>query len=135
MLRDVGRDRHAAQPGDEIPRVVALVTREGDAVLTGQALEHHQRGIPFAMPIGRRDGRLRDQPGRMLHQHVTQVAQVRFAPVRFLVEPRIRIGGRLMRVVGVLTGPRLQQTAVDGEMIVRQQALAVACNRTASKNP
>jgi hypothetical protein len=104
-------------------------------VLTGQALEHHQRGIPFAMPIGRRDGRLHDQPGPMLHQHVTQVAQVLFAPARFLVEPRIRIGGRLMRVVGFLTGPRLQQRAVDGEMIVRQQALAVGMQPHGLKEP
>ena len=87
---------------------------------------------------------------------MAQVAEPRFAAPRFLVQPRVGIRRRLMRRIGapladgnsrsdcrrrprrrflvarpeaLLTRPRLEQRAVDREMLVREQPLAVGVDQ------
>src|SRR5262245_37523313 len=53
VLRDVGRDLHVAQFGDEARIIVPLVGAECD-VTARDVAEHYQRRIALAKPIGGR---------------------------------------------------------------------------------
>jgi hypothetical protein len=86
----------------------------------------------------------------LFHQQMAQVGELCLGARRLLVQPRLRVGGRLMRVVlplfateidrgiprvirrlagrvptpeTLLARPRLQQRAVDGEMPAEQQVV------------
>ena len=96
----------------------------------------------------RRDRRVDDQAMAILGQQMAEIRQLGFAPRAFLIEARIGIGrrlmgvvaprlpmeihGRILRVVGrrprrvlrfetLVARPRLEQRAIDGEVLVRQQ--------------
>lgn len=48
------------------------------------------------------DHRGGDQSVAVLHQRVPQIGQVRLLAVALLAQPRVRVGGRFMRVVAAL---------------------------------
>src|SRR4051812_39456867 len=57
----------------------------------------------------------------MLHEHVAQVANARLTALRFLVQPRVGIGRRLMRGVRALLPTEIDRripTAIDGRFAV-----------------
>ena len=144
-----GVARIRAQARYEIARIVALVARDGDAMIPGEGLDHHQGGVTLAMAIGRGDAGLHDEPGSMLHQQMPEIPEPRFAAPGFFMEPRVRIGGRAMRGIGAalpveidgriaapahrrllliaraetfLARPGLRQRAVDSEVIDGEQS-------------
>ena len=114
-----------------------------------QLAEHHDRGIAFGRAAGRRDRGVDDQAVAILGQQMPEIAELRFAADGFLIQPRVGIGRRLMRVVAprlpveihrrilrivgrrpvralrfetLVTRPRLEQRAVDREVLVGEQA-------------
>ena len=100
VLGDMRGHVHGAQIRDEVARVIGFVRRDGNAVPSGAPFDHHQGRIAFAMAVGWRDRRIDNQPRPMLQDHMPQVTEVRLAAPRFPIEPGIRVGGRLMRVIG-----------------------------------
>ncbi len=110
--------------------------RERPSCFSGK---HQQRGIALGVTVGMRHHRRGDQPVAVLHQGMAKITQLRLLAVALLVQPRIGIGGRLMRLVpsllsvkvraiaivgailaakALLRGPGLDQRAVHGEVLV-----------------
>ena len=71
------------------------------------AVDHVQRGPPLGMTVGLRQIALHDQAAAVLHQRMAHEAEHRAGAGRFLVEPRVGIGGRDMRRVRPLLAPEV----------------------------
>ena len=142
------RRSQLAHQADEVCHVIALVgpQRAASPRRPVPLVVHHPgRRLPFGVPVGARGHRVGDQPVPILDQQVSQVRQPRLRIVRPAIQPRVRVGGRGMCVVlarlpakvaavparpaavlplkTLLTGPRLDERAVDREMLVRHQPL------------
>ena len=91
---------HRSQLVDEVLRVIGLVGAERDgAGPIGERLDHVQRRHPLGMPIGPRQACIDQQPRAVLHQAVTDEAELRLLARPLAVEPGVRIGGARMRLV------------------------------------
>src|SRR6202142_2447407 len=151
VLRHMRAHVHGAQLVDEVGSVIALVGAQADAGRTvGALLDHRQRGDALAMAVGGRETGVDDEAGTVLHQRVTEKGQFRLHARSLAIEPRIRIGGRGVRLVRTLLAleidldiaaaagrrfvarsvlalealyrrPGLDERAVDREMVTRQQ--------------
>ena len=102
-LSDMWRDAHCPHRGDPRPRVVVLVGADGRS--SGgqrQLAQHRDRGVAFSRAGRAGDGRVDDEAMAILGQQVRQITQLRFAPDRLLVQPRLRVRRRLMGVVPAL---------------------------------
>src|SRR5690606_34155893 len=153
VLRNVRGDTHGPTARDEVRRVVPLVRGQRAPSSAAQRTKHRQRRVTLTMAAGLRDTRCTHQSAAMLHEHMGLVAQLR-PGIALAVKPGVRIAGRFVRVVATLLtleirlgvampttrwvlrrpilgtealvrGPRLQQRAVDREMLVRHQAPAL----------
>ena len=125
--------------GDEVDR------RAGDDGL-GAKRDRQMRlaCIPLSVPIGVCYHRGGNQPVAVLHQRIAQIAQLRLLPLALLVQPRISISGRCMRLAGsllvmeigavavigtvfrakaLLPSPRLNQRAIHHEVLVAHEPL------------
>ena len=140
-----------ADVGDEVVGVVALVAGDrASPFLAWEPFEHLERGVTFR--VAGRFGELDvdEQRVAMLHQQMPRVAELRGGRVALAVQPRLGIGRRLRasRSSGARRGnrprrcgpsvalrprlvfglealvrrPRLQQRAVDGEVLARRRS-------------
>ena len=131
----------------EVLRVVGLVRAHGDAPRTALLLvgQHQQRRLALGVAIGLGGHRGGDQTIAILHQGVAQIGQFGLLAVALLVQPRVRVGGRFVRLVGALAvvevgtvavrsvllaeallrRPGLDQRAVDGEVLVAHEPLCL----------
>src|ERR1039458_8337670 len=93
-------DVQLARGRDEILGVVGLVRAYGDATLAAflLLLKHQQRGLALGVAVGLGHHGGGDQAVAVLHQSVSQIGQMRLLAVALLVQPRVRVGGRFMRV-------------------------------------
>ena len=130
----------------EILGVVGLVRAHGDTARVALLLllEHQQGRVAFRESVGMGDHGGGDQAIAVLDKRVAQITQLRLLAVTLLVEPRIGIGGRCMRLVrallavkvravaivatalgtkALLRGPGLNQRAVHGEVLVGHELL------------
>jgi hypothetical protein len=151
VLRDVRSDAHAVDDCAPRARVIGLVPRDGEPLCRQRQLaQHRERGVAFGRPARVGDRRVDDESVAILGQQVRKVPELRLATHRFLAQPRVRSGRRLMGVVPsglaveihgrvfrivrrsarrilrletLVAGPRFQQRAIDREVLVRQQAL------------
>src|SRR5271170_7177165 len=151
LLCNVGRDVMVAQMVHERSSVIALVGAERHAPIAGDVTDHGQGGLTLRPAGGLGQPGIDYQAVAILHQQMTQVAQLGLPPTGLLIEPCLRIGGRLMgrvapplamkidaRIAGIVgrtwlrvlaretlvPGPGLDQGAVDGEVLGREQALS-----------
>ena len=150
VLGHVRRDAHPAHGPDPGALVVQLVRRHGDAATCQRQLaDHGDRRVAFAGAAGVRHRRVDDEAMAILGQQMPEIGQLRLVAGPFLIQPRVGVGRRLMgvvaphlpveihrrilRVVGrrpvralgfetLVAGPRLEERAVDGEMLVGQQS-------------
>ena len=124
--------------------------RDRDPARAGQrTLQHHQRGTPLSVAVRGLDHKVDQQAVAVPHQRVAGVTEPCFPARAFARQPRFRIARRLMgrvtaslamKVLGRITpigrraawaliftfealerGPRLDQSAVDGEVLAREQ--------------
>ncbi len=87
----------------EVLGVVGLVCAHGDAPRTALLLvgQHQQRGFALGVAIGLGGYRGSDQAVAVLHQRMAQIGQFGLPAVALFVQPRVRVGGRFMRLVGL----------------------------------
>src|ERR1019366_5968063 len=140
-----------AQLFKKLPRVVSLVSSDGDLVDSGDGSDHLHRHLSLGSPC--RKARLRGgyEAGGGLRQDVSHVGEFRAAIRAFAIQARIPIRFRAVRLVAallavkvdarvawivvsgtlpgtrgrqktLLAGPRLQQRAIDREVLLRHQA-------------
>ena len=107
-------------------------------------VQHQHARISLRAPVGLCGHRVDDQAVAVLNQQVTQIGQSRLGTVRFPIQSRVGIGLRRVRnirpglaveVVAVpirlpvfplktlLAGPRLDQRAVNGKVLIGHQGL------------
>src|SRR6266566_1714470 len=131
--------------------VIAFVGTECDPPLARNFLYHCYRGSRLGPAIGLGHLAIDRDTVAVLHQHMTRIAELGFLARTLACQPGLRVGGRLMgpvaaslavkinrgvaRVIGrsltstvlaleaLVTGPRLDQRAVDGKVFSRQQAV------------
>src|SRR5262249_14956145 len=92
VLRDMRAHVDGAQFLDEVGGIVALVGTERDrARPVGEALDHVDRGQPLSMAGHARQPCIDDQTRAILHESMTDEAQLRLHARPLAVEPGIRI--------------------------------------------
>ncbi len=149
VLRHMGRDVQLPKLEDEVARVVTLVRAQGDPLMMRQACGQLQRDVAFGRSRRRRRAGIDDQAMPVLDQHVAHVVELGFSPRSFAVQaglricrgrmrriaPRfpVKVHGRIARVVrwrsirrvfgakAFEARPGLDQGAIGGEVLVRQQ--------------
>ncbi len=104
VLRDVRRDTHCAQIGDEVGGVVAFVGADRDATLRSRimSLDHELGGLPLGFAGRLRHLGLDDEPVPVLGHRVSDVAELRLFAFALFVEPRLQIGDGRMRCIAAL---------------------------------
>src|SRR6185437_1674172 len=116
--RPAGRDRRAdmavdghvrghvavTQVLDERAHVMGLVGAQGDPSPLRAAVQHLERRLPLGEVSGLGDNAVHGQAVAVLHQGVTQVAELGGLAAPLAVEPRLRIRSALVRFVGALFG-------------------------------
>jgi hypothetical protein len=133
----------------EVARVVRLVRAQGNAPCMFRLLllDHQQRSIALGVVIGGGHHHRCEQTVAVFNQHVAQIVGPRLLAVTLLVEPRIGIGRRRIRVAAVLLategatvlvvrsvlgaeillrGPGLNQSSVHGEVFIAHELLRLA---------
>ena len=90
----------------------------------GQIGNHRPGRITLRRPRGVRDERVDDQAVPILRQHMPEVRQLGFLPRGFLVQARVRIGGRRMRVVRPLFTAEVHRR-IAARRIIRRRIRAV----------
>ena len=154
VLGDVRRDPHLSDRGDPGAGVIRFVGGDSEAPRRQRQLaEHDQRRIAFGGAAGRRDRGIDDQPVAVLRQQMREIPEFGLAADGFLVQPRVGIGGRLVRVVpsrrpleihgrilgiigrparttplrfeALVTRPRLEERPIDREMLVGEQPVGL----------
>jgi hypothetical protein len=114
---------------DEILGVVSLVRAYGDAppASFSLVLKHQQSGFALGVSIGLGHHGGGDEAVAVLHQRVSQIGQMRFLAIALLVQPRVRVAGRFMRVVGALLAMEVRAigigTVLGAEALVRGPGL------------
>jgi hypothetical protein len=90
-----------------------LFNSEGDALHTVPLLllKHQQRRVALSVAIGVRQHRSGDQPVAVLDQFVAQMTQLRLLAVALLVQLRIDVVGRLVRLVRSLLAAKIVSVA------------------------
>jgi hypothetical protein len=116
VLRNMQGDVELERSLDEVLRVAGLVRAQRDAPFAASALlfEQDQRGLAFGVAIGRGHHRGGDQAVAVLHQRVAEIGQMRLLAIALHVQPRVRIGGRLMRLVRALLAVEVRPVAIVG---------------------
>src|SRR5258707_12535203 len=116
VLGHMRGDVQGACSRDEILGVVGLVRAYGDAppASCSLVLKHQQRGFALSVAVRLGDHGGGDQAVAVLHQRVPQIGQMRLLAVALLVQSRIRVGGRFMRVVGALLAMEVRAIAAIG---------------------
>jgi hypothetical protein len=116
FAEDLGRllGTAAAKADKWMAQRQAIVKQLTDVRDTASKLlaEHDHGGIAFGRPTGCRDRRVDDQSVAILGQQMREIPEFRFAADGLLVEPRVGIGRRLVRVVP----PRLP-TEIHGRIL------------------
>src|ERR1035438_9364159 len=89
-----------ARSSHKILRFLSLVRAHRDAPLAALllALKHLQRGLALAVSVGLGDRRRSDQAVAVLHQSMAQIGQLRLFAIPLLVQSRIRVSSRFMRI-------------------------------------
>src|SRR5712692_6490360 len=148
VLRHMWSDVHPAKLSDQFLRVVVLVPSQRHAFSAGEGLRHEHRSISFRSAIGLGQKSLHQKPVAVLHQYMSQVAQLGFAAFGLLEQPGIRIRRGSMGLVlplfpvkidlssrarwvalavlppeTLLTRPSLDQSPVHREMFFRHVRL------------
>ena len=153
-----------AQFHDEVGGIEALVATERDRFGFGAWLDHLERRQPFGMTGDPRQSRVDDEPVAVLHQGVTDEAELGFHTRPFAIEHGIGVAGRDVRLVAPLltaevdlgiapaarrrfvaiiaiprlealqAGPGFDQRAVDREVIDDNSRLTSGCVRIAARN-
>jgi len=97
----VRRHTQLAHRVDEVARVIGFVRsrRDPTASLSGQLVQTLIKPHRAPPCIRLRGHRCRDQPIPVLHQSMSQIAQLGFLACRLLIEPRFRVGARGVRLV------------------------------------
>ena len=114
VLRHVRRDVHSLQRRHHIPAIVGFVRAQSEAMAAPflpHRIRHQDRRIGLRRSIGLRQHRVHDEPVPVLHHDMAQVTQLRFAAARLLIEPRIGIGLRCVRIIGTLLTMKARTTA------------------------
>jgi hypothetical protein len=127
------------------------VASNSNAAFSRQFSEHINCSLRFSLARSLRDSRVDGETVSVFHQQVSQVTQLRFLPFRLLLQSRIRIRCRFVRCIrplftfeinrwvarivrritrffaffleALLSCPRLDQRAINGEMLIRQKML------------
>ena len=85
--------------------------------------EHQQCGVTLRVAVGMRHHRCGNQPVAVLHQCMAQIAQLRLLAVALLVQPRIAIGGRFMRLVGAVLAVKVGAVTIVGTILATEALL------------
>src|SRR5580700_4913422 len=148
VLRHMWGNVHPAESSYESLRVVVFVSSQGEPLSAGDGLGHEHRCISLRSSISLGQKSLHQKPVTILHQYMSQVAELGFAPFGFLEQSSVGIRGRFMGLVrpfllvkvdlsswsgwlplsvlppkALLTGPSLDQGSVHGEMFIRHVRL------------
>ena len=154
VLGHMGRDLHRPQILDERVRVVVFVAPQRHTLSARALADHCQRRLPLRRTGRLGEARIHDQSMPVLHQDMTQEAQLGLLARRLLVQPGLRIGRRgvcgirpslaseihtgIARIIrrrpgrgvalpleALLARPGLDQRAVDREVLIGQQAMGL----------
>jgi len=150
VLRDMRRAAALAAAGHEVGGVIVLVAAHR-AARFGVVVDHVERDGAFGGAIGLGQSCIDDEPVAVLHHQVPHMAEFCFLAGTLAKQPRVRVGGRRMRVIlafltmevalGIAAaaafsswrftlvlghktlhaGPGLDQRAVDRKMLARKQ--------------
>lgn len=85
--RHVRRDVHLAQSIDKVACVVVLVSSQCDGLVPGNLRSHQKCRVALRRAIGLRHHRPYQQAVAVLHQHMTQIAQLGLGSLRLLIQP------------------------------------------------
>ena len=95
-------DAATAQLLNEAAHVISFVGAQRDPSSAGAAVQHGERRLPLGGAGGLGEDAIDRQAVTVLHQCVAHVAEPGRLTVALLVEPRLRISGALMGLVGSL---------------------------------
>ena len=125
VLRNMGCHIQLPHRAHKIVAVIGLVGAHRDPPLTTVLLllQHQQCCVALGVSIGVRHHRRGNQPVAVLHQRVAQIAQLGLLAIALLVQPRIRISGRFMRLVGTLLATEIRAVAVIGVVFAAKALL------------
>src|SRR6266850_3068157 len=148
VLGHVRRHLQPAQTSHEIPGVIPFVGAQRDPAGAREGGGHGERRLSLGVPRCGCQARIHRQAMTVLHQDVTLVAQLGLVRLALAGQPRLGVGrrgmggvaarlavevhSRIARVVGRLArrvlalealqpGPRLNERAVYGEVLLREQ--------------
>src|SRR5512144_1166952 len=151
VKRHMRDDAPLTQPGNEALLVIALIAAYGGRAqpFAPLPLQHRTRGIGF-LSSGSGKDHIHAQAVAIFHKYVLAVAELGFLAKAFAHELSLRISARLMGGIAALLafeidhaisswiiiaaifapkalerGPRFDQRAVHGEVLVGQQLLAL----------
>src|SRR6266446_10516903 len=110
-------DVHPPQFSDEFPRVVVLVPSQRYAFPRWDRFHHEHRSISFRSAIGLGQKCLHQKPVAVLHQYMSQVAELRLATFGLLEQSGIRIRRGFM-------GPVLSLLSVKVDLSSRARWVA-----------
>jgi len=156
VLRYMCRHLQIAQGGYKSLGVISTIPTHGDSPGFRFVGQHFYRSIAFRGPGCLRQTHIHHQPIAVLGNDVSQIAQFGFRSPALLVEPRLRVCLRLVRLIGafllvpvdvgitaarpwwlsravlflglktLLPGPGFYQSPVHRKVLVRQQPLAAS---------
>ncbi len=92
----------AAGGGHKLLSVIALIGSERHPSRTGDLFEHRHRRFALGAAGGWGHSRIDHQAVAVLHQRMSEIGELGFASLAFLVQPGLRVGGRLVSGVGAL---------------------------------
>ncbi len=99
VLRHMRGDVHPTEFSDQFLRVIVLVSSQRHALSRRDGFGHQHRRIPLRSAMGLGQKGLRQKPVAVLHQYMSQVAELCFAAFRLLEQPGIRIRCGFMGLV------------------------------------
>src|SRR5712675_215466 len=149
---DVRSDLISAQVTHQFLLVVALIAAQRDSMLAGDLCRHREGRLGFCAAGGLGQPGVNHQAVAIVHLHVPGVTELGLFARTFAGQPCLGIGSRSVsgvgapltmkvhaRVAGIIgwslmvvsfaletlvSGPGLDQRAIDGKMLVREQALS-----------
>src|SRR6266446_7409044 len=116
VLRHMRSDVHPPQFSYEFPRVVVLVSSQRHALSWGDRFRHEHGSIPLRSAIGLGQKGLHQKPVAVLHQYMSQVAELCFAAFRLLEQPGIRIRCGFMGLVLSLLPVKVDLSSWPGRL-------------------
>src|SRR6267378_360936 len=151
LLRNVRGDSILTQGAHQLLLIVTLVGAQRDSTLARDLCCHRQRRHRLGLAAGLSQASVDHQAVAIIHLHVPRIAEPGLFARPFAGQARFRIGGRLVSCVGapltmkvdarvagivgrgwlvvpfaletLMSGPGLDQRAVDRKMLVREQSL------------